>query len=287
MILIADSGSTKTNWIAIDASGNEVFKSETKGLNPTVFSFDTLKNRIQSNSSLMQINDKVDKIFFYGAGCGTEKPKEVLKQILSSFYIKATIQVFEDTKAAVFSVTNNPAIVCILGTGSNCSYFNGKKVIQKITSLGYILMDEASGNYFGKEILRAFFYKKMPKELANSFFETYHINPEIVKGNLYKKENPNAYLASFMPFAVAHRKNLFIQKMIDKGLRLFVENHILQYKESTELPIHFVGSVAYLLKDEIKNVLSVYNLQVGKIVQHPIDGLVQYHVKKHIENKKI
>lgn len=280
MILIADSGSTKTNWLALSKSGKEIVRTKTKGLNPAVFDLEILKNRIEANKELTEIKNLVTEIYFYGAGCGTETPKNILKNLLVELFPNASVSVKEDTEAAVFSVTDKPAIVCILGTGSNCSFYDGHKVHQKIASLGYIVMDDASGNYYGKQLLRDYFFNKMPKDLAYKFKASYDLNPDIIKLNLYKRENPNTYLANFVRFLVQHKETQYGQNTIKKGFNLFIENQILQYPESVDLPIHFVGSIAHFLKKELKECLHKKGLQLGKIERHPINGLAKYHINK-------
>ena len=280
MILIADSGSTKTNWLAIDNNGKEIFKTKTEGLNPSVFEMEVIQKRILDNPELLKFKGQIHHVFFYGAGCGTETPRKNLATLLQSLFNNAKVTVKEDTEAAVFSVTETPAIVCILGTGSNCSYFDGEKVHQKITSLGYIVMDDASGNYYGKQLLRDYFFNKMPKNLATEFSKEYDLNPDTIKLNLYKKENPNTYLANFVRFLVKNKDTDYGQKNIKKGLDLFIENQILNYPESKSLPIHFIGSLAHFFKEELNYCLEKYHLILGKIERHPINGLVNYHLKK-------
>ncbi len=280
MILLADSGSTKTNWLAIDNNGKEIFKTKTEGLNPSVFEMEVIKKRILDNPELLKFKDKITHLSFYGAGCGTETPRKNLAALLQTIFNNAKVTVKEDTEAAVFSVTEKPAIVCILGTGSNCSYFDGNKVHQKIASLGYIVMDDASGNYYGKQLLRDYFFNKMPKNLATEFSEEYDLNPDTIKLNLYKKENPNTYLANFVRFLVKNKDTDYGQKTIKKGLDLFIENQILQYPESKNLPIHFIGSLAHFFREELNYCLKKQHLTLGKIERHPINGLVNYHLKK-------
>ncbi len=280
MILIADSGSTKTNWIAIDTNGNELFKANTKGLNPAVFSEQILTNRIKDCKTLISSQNEVDVIHFYGAGCGTKTPKVILHNVLINIFPNAKIHIKEDTLAAVNSVTTEPAIVCILGTGSNCSFFDGKKTHQKIASLGYSVMDDASGNYFGRILLRDYFFHKMPTEFATNFAKNYNLDADDIKKHLYKKENPNTYLANFSHFLVQNKNSKYAQNVILTGIRLFIKNQILQFKNCTDLPIHFIGSLAFFLQDEIKILFKEYNLKLGKIERHPINGLVNYHFKR-------
>jgi N-acetylglucosamine kinase-like BadF-type ATPase len=281
MILIADSGSTKTNWIALNSKGEEVFKIDTKGLNPAVFSKETLYKRIISKNELKEIKTEVEKIFFYGAGCGTPTPRKYLREVFEEIFDNADIEIREDTIAAVKSLqTSTPGIVCILGTGSNCSYFDGEKTHQKIISLGYIIMDIASGNYYGKQLLKDYYFGKMPVKFAKKFESKYDLNPDVVKENLYKKDNPNTYLAQIGRFLIENKSNGYAKKVIKIGLRLFVENQILQFKESKSIPIYFVGSIAHFLSTEIREVLDEYSLELGKIVRHPIISLAEYHSKR-------
>jgi len=278
MILVADSGSTKTNWIAIKKGGETFFKIDTAGLNPAVFAKEVLFERITGNKDLYDNRSKVEKIFFYGAGCGTQTSRKFLKTIFKSIFDKAEIEIYEDTIAAVKSLqTNEPGIVCILGTGSNCSYYDGENTHQKIVSLGYIIMDLASGNYYGKQLLKEYYYNKMPRDLAEKFENEYDLSPDEIKENLYKRNNPNTYLAQLGRFLIENKSSDYAQNIIKEGLRLFTENQILQFEESKNIPINYVGSIAHFLSDEIKEVLDEYNLKLGRIVRHPIITLAQHH----------
>lgn len=278
MILVADSGSTKTSWIALNSKGETFFKIETKGLNPAVFDKKTLYDRITSKKELNEVKNKVKRIFFYGAGCGTATARNYLREIFKEIFINAESNIFEDTIAAVKCLqTSNPAIVCILGTGSNCSYFDGKETHQKVVSLGYIIMDDASGNYYGKQLLRDFYFNKMPSDFANKFASSYDLSADDIKEQLYKNENPNTYLAQIGRFLIENKSSAYAQEVIKVGLRSFVENQIQQFDESSRVPIYFVGSIAHFLKEEIIEVLREYDLKLGKIVRHPILTLAHEH----------
>jgi len=281
MILVADSGSTKTNWIAINDKGETHFKIDTHGLNPAVFSRETLYDRVITKKELFDIKDDVKEIYFYGAGCGTKKAADYLKALFEDIFTNAYIEIYEDTIAAVKSLqTDSPGVVCILGTGSNCSYFDGKETHQKIVSLGYMLMDSASGNFYGKQIIKDHAYGTMPKELAKKFESQYDLSPDTIKTNLYKKDNPNTYLASVGRFLIENKSSDYAQKIIKDGIRFFVENQIMQFEECKNVPVYFVGSIAHFLHDEIVDVLAEYDLTLGKIVRHPIVTLAAYHASK-------
>lgn len=286
MILIADGGSTKADWILLDKEGEQVFKTRTGGLNPAVFSEDLMKARLNDNEDLYSVKEQVTNVYFYGAGCGTEKPTALLKSIFESFFSNAEVDVKEDTYAAAYAVTSEPGIVCILGTGSNSCYFDGEEVDVRIPSLGYILMDEASGNYFGKKLLRDYYYGKMPSEIARMFEEQFNVDADHIKKHLYKMDNPNTYLATFAEFLLRNERNVYFNRVLHKGMKDFFKNRILPYKESQEVPIHFVGSIAYFASDIIKDVARFHLLKIGNIVRRPIDGLIDYH-KKQIKLQQV
>lgn len=282
MILIADSGSTKTDWILINTNKDIVGKSQTKGLNPSVFSESDLYKTITSNTEVMHYVNDIKQVFFYGAGCGTETPKKVICSVLEEVFDSAMISVKEDIFAAAYAVSDNrEGIVCILGTGSNCSYFDGKELLlSKIPSMGYLLMDDASGNYFGKILLKDYFHKKMPKKLHDMFQKEFNLYPDDVKQNLYQKGNPNSYLASFASFLITHKNEPYCSEIIKNGFSDFIENQITQYDKVYDLPIHFVGSISYFLQDELMRALKSFRLNTGNFIQKPIDNLVAYHLKK-------
>lgn len=280
MILIADGGSTKADWILLDLLGNQKFKTRTEGLNPAVFSEKALHQRLEANAELAEVKDAVTELYFYGAGCGTKKPTLLLKSIFEKYFNNAKVTVKEDTYAAAFSVTTKPGIVCILGTGSNSCYFDGEHVDVRIPSLGYVLMDEASGNYFGKKLIRDYYYKKMPKEISEKFESEFNLDADTIKRNLYKEANPNTYLAHFAEFILKNERNAYFNKVLHKGIKEFFKNRILPIEESKELPVHFVGSIAYFSQDIIKDVARYHMVKLGKFVRRPIDGLIEFHRNK-------
>ena len=279
MRLIVDSGSTKTDWIAIDDSGAIIFETFTLGLNPQVLTEYIIEERIINNYDLYQNRKKINKIYFYGAGCGTQPPKELLTKVLSSIFINSDFDIKEDTYAAVYACCKptSKAIVSILGTGSNCSYYDGERLHQKVTSLGYVLMDDASGNYFGRQLLRDFYFNKLSKDLANKFKAEFDLKAEIIKDSLYKKPNPNTYLAKFAKFLVENKDLEYSKNLIKKGFILFIENQIEQFDNHKDVELHFVGSIGYYLKNELKEVIDSKNLKLGKVLRRPIEGLVAYH----------
>lgn len=284
MVLIVDSGSTKCDWLAVDSSsGEQLFeKQRTKGLNPAILSRKKLKKTVKKNEVLKANHSAVSHVFFYGAGCGTEKPKQLLQEVLQDIFENAQVSVKEDTYAAVYAtvgIASKPAVVCILGTGSNCSYFNGIEIEQRVKSLGYSIMDDAAGNYFGRQLIRDYYFNQMPEELKVSFAEKYNLESDFIKYNLYKQPNPNAYLASFAEFMFLNKDSSYISNLIQDGIRLFAKNMIFQYREELKtVPVHFAGSIAYFSQDEIHAVGKELGFKVGNFARRPIEGLVNYHV---------
>jgi N-acetylglucosamine kinase-like BadF-type ATPase len=280
MKLIVDSGSTKADWIAIDNNGKIVFTTQTLGLNPEILNEKEVIERLNDRFDILQNKNNATHLFFYGAGCGTERMKLFLSQIFQAYFSNAIVVVEEDTYAAVYATTpkNEKAIVSILGTGSNCSYFDGKELHQKVQSLGYIIMDDCSGNVFGKELIRKYYFNKMPQHLALEFEKEYDMTPDYIKSKLYKEANPNAYLATFAKFLIQHKEDPFCKKIIYKGMKSFVKNYIKQYDNYQEVPIHFVGSIAFYLKDELAETFDKYQIKLGNVLRRPIDGLIAYHV---------
>ncbi len=284
MILITDGGSTKCDWIAIDKNGNQTAeKIRTKGLNPAIINEKKLSKIIKKNEGLLALAEEVTHIYFYGAGCGTEKPRHLLKFVLESFFTNAKVEVREDTYAAVRACINTKdeaAVVCILGTGSNCSYFDGKTLHQRVDSLGYTLMDDASGNYFGKQLIRDYYFNKMPETIKLAFAHKHNLDSDFIKYNLYKQPNPSAYLASHAEFMFLNKDSEYIKNLIKEGIRVFTNNMILQFKnEIKTAPVHFAGSIAYFAKDEIIEVAKELGFTVGNFIRRPIEGLLSYHIK--------
>jgi N-acetylglucosamine kinase-like BadF-type ATPase len=279
MKLLVDSGSTKADWISIDDNGKVLFTTQTLGLNPEVLGKDQIVSRLDDKFDISHNKKSVTHLYFYGAGCGTDRMKNFLSGVFKEYFSKAAVSVQEDTYAAVFATTpkNEKAIVSILGTGSNCSYFDGLVLHQKVQSLGYIAMDDCSGNQFGRQLIRGYYFGKMPKDLAAKFEKAYDLDADTIKHNLYKEPNPNAYLATFAKFLIEYKDEPYCKKIILQGMEDFVENYIKQYDNHREVPVHFIGSIAFYLREELKQVLDKHKIKLGNVLRRPIDGLIAYH----------
>ncbi|MCM4167303.1 hypothetical protein KCTC52924_02886 [Arenibacter antarcticus] len=279
MILIVDSGATKSDWIALDEKGDQLFMTQTLGLSPEVLTRPVIEDRLADNFELSKNRERVSHLYFYGAGCGTDRMRNFLGEIFKEFFPNAKAEVKEDTYAAIYATTKvgHHGIVCILGTGSNCSYYDGEILHQKVASLGYIPMDDGSGNFFGRKLIRDYYFNKMPKDLATKFEKEYNLDADVIKENLYKQPNPNTYLATFARFIVENKNHPYSRGVIDKGFQQFVNNYIMQFELATKVPVSFVGSIAHYLRDELTAVIERNDLVLGVIRQRPIEGLVEFH----------
>lgn len=284
MIAIADSGSTKTDWVILNDDLTENFRTNTIGFNPYHIDAKSIEAEMIKNEELKVISDKISHVFFYGAGCSADFLKDIVKDGFRNYFKNADLLVDHDLLAACYAVyRGKPAIVCILGTGSNACYFDGQQLKEATPSLAYILGDEGSGNHMGKKLLHAYFSKKMPQYLADKFHETYHLTVSVMNINVYQKPLANAYLASFSKFVHEHKDEPFIQNLIYTSMSDFFENQVLPNPEARFSEINFIGSVAHYYEDIIRAVAANFHLEVGHIVRKPIDNLVDYH-KKYILN---
>lgn len=284
MILIADGGSTKADWIALDENKEQLFKVRTGGLNPAVVPLEVLRARILEADEFSENLDAVTQIFFYGAGCGTDVATKILKDLFEELFPNAEVVVAEDTLAAVYAAAgNDPAIVCILGTGSNSSYFDGETIQSNAVSLGYIVMDEASGNYFGKRLIRNYFYKVMPPYMAEKFEKEFNLEPDHIKFNLYRQPNPNTYLANFASFMFHYKEDPYVLNLMEDGFDAFFRSRVLPYNKDKSTPIYFIGSIAFYFSDILEKVAAKHDLKITGVIQRPIHNLIEYHKQNLIK----
>jgi glucosamine kinase len=279
MFLLAESGSTKTQWRLFD--GDKIHASESLGINPffadKVFVFSEL-----DKTNLKDYSGKIDKIIFYGAGCSSEERNEFLKQIFQAYFPSCLdIIVDHDMMAACMALFGDGnGIACIIGTGSNSCVYEQGKITQNVPALGYILGDEASGADIGKEILKHYIYKTLPDDIYLYIKNTLKLDKEDVFEAVYKQPLPNRYLASFSVIASEFRQTEFIQTILKRGFDAFTKYHIACYPEARDYPIAAVGSIAEVFQAEFEEVLHSYNLKLTKVDKAPIDALVTYYSKQ-------
>ena len=284
MIAIVDGGSTKCDWVILDKFGKVFLKTETIGFNPNIIDSEMIVPEIEKNSNLLTIKDSLQKVFFYGSGCGVPENVALVENEFQKVFKNAEVTVKEDLTAAAYAAYNGkPAIVCILGTGSNSCYFDGEKIKRELPSLGFLIGDEGSGSAIGKNLLRRFFMKKLPSDLQNDFIEKYHLTIEDAIKNMYHNPRANAYLADFNKFVVERKSHPYFQNMVFDEMKNFLDYQVLPYEEAKDAEINFIGSIAFYYEDILRAAAAELNLNVGCIVQKPIESLVDYH-KKYILN---
>lgn len=279
MILIAESGSSKCEWWLI--IGGEVIKTyETQGFNPYYHSIEEIENGIQQNSEFFAIRNDVQQIRYLGAGCSTQDKCEIVSKGLEKVFSNASIKVEHDLLGAAYATYNGePGIVGILGTGSNSCFFDGKKLMQKTPSLGFIMGDEGGGGYFGKKLVTAFAYGWLDDEISKDFSDTYQYSVDQLIHRVNSEPHANVFLAGFMPFLAKHQSNPFIENLLVSGMEEYLVNHVLPFKKSSQVPIHFVGSVAHYFKKHISIAADIHGFQIGNIIQKPGKNLVDYFLK--------
>jgi len=284
MIAIVDGGSTKCDWVILDKFGKVFLKTETIGFNPNIIDSEMIVPEIEKNNNLLTIKDSLQKVFFYGSGCGVPENVALVENEFQKVFKNAEVTVKEDLTAAAYAAYNGkPAIVCILGTGSNSCYFDGEKIKRELPSLGFLIGDEGSGSAIGKHLLRRFFMKKLPSDLQNDFIEKYNLTIEEAIKNMYHNPRANAYLADFNKFVVERKSHPYFQNMVFDEMKNFLDYQVLPYEEAKDAEINFIGSIAFYYEDILRAAAAELNLNVGCIVQKPIESLVDYH-KKYILN---
>ncbi len=284
MIIVADSGSTKCDWAIVENDGSIVSVFSTIGFNPYFHSKEFILKELHKNRGHFPPLKRVEKVFFYGAGASAEHLNKTLHESLSFFFSKASVEVDHDLVGAAYATYDGrPAISCILGTGSNSCFFDGKEIHEEVPSLAYVLGDEGSGSYFGKQLLRDYFYKRLPKEILDPFVKEFQPTKDKVVSAVYREPHANVYLASYMHFISLFKENPYFEKLISKGLNEFVDIHIKCFSNYQDVPVHFVGSVGYFYEDLLRKVAKQNKFTVGTIVKKPIDGLIDYHLKYKLE----
>jgi len=278
MIAVVDGGSTKCDWVILDDGGDFLFKTGTTGFNPNIIDVEAIPGELQSNSQLSEIRFKIKHVFFYGSGCGVPDNRLKVENALKQFFVNSKFAVKEDLTAAAYSAYNGkPAIVCILGTGSNSCYFDGKEIRTELPSLGFLLGDDGSGCALGKALVKNYFMKKLPADLHQEFTETYHLEIDELIRNMYHNPRANAYLADFSKFIVDRKEHPFLQHLIFEELKNYFDYQVLPYEQSKTCEINFIGSIAYYYEDILRAAAAEFHLNIGTIVQKPIERLVEYH----------
>lgn len=280
MILVADSGSTKAHWNLVDDNGN-ISHYETLGFNPLFIDTKGIVAELQKGFEPLAVADKIARVYFYGASCSSYERKAVVADALKQVFKQSDVMVDHDMLAAARALCGDkPGIAAILGTGSNACYYDGKDIVENIPALGFILGDEGSGAYIGRLLVRGFIYKTMPLELSDKFYATYQLTKDDIFAAVYSKPLPNRFLAQFTTFATRNMEHPYIANILEQAFDDFFTNHIVRYSRHKDVPVGFVGSVAYYHADILKRVAAKYSVTVATVVKEPIGELTRYHIAK-------
>ena len=274
--LIVDSGSTKADWVYLENA--QVLTCQTLGFNPLTHERQDLQNSIQQVQAQLNIKAPLS-IYYYGSGISTKTTQEVY-EIFNHEFESADINITNDLLGAARAVCqNDPGIVCIAGTGSNACVYDGSKIINKINSLGYLLGDEGSGGHLAKKLIRDYFYHLLPSHLTRAFEIQYpDFNKNDFLDRLYKHDMPNAYLASFSKFLGERKTDPYVKSLLISCFRAFIRLHVFPFANTYKLPIYMIGSIAHHFKEDWISVIKEYGLEMGRFIEKPIAGLIEYHL---------
>jgi len=277
--LIADSGATKCEWALLQNGKKKKFI--TQGISPYFLSKEQIAELFRKELLPKLKGISVNKVHFYGTGLANPENVKAVKWAFKQVLTEATVNAYTDLLAAARALCNNEkGMACILGTGSNSCYYNGKSIVKSSPSLGYILGDEGSGAYLGKRVIQYYLYNTFDEDLKSRFDARFTTTPIEILENVYKMPLANRYLASFAIFLAENRGHYMIENIIEDTLNDFFYTHLCKYKESWTHPINFIGGVAYGCRDVIKDLCSSYELELGKVMAKPIEGLITFHSEK-------
>ncbi|MFC5283801.1 N-acetylglucosamine kinase [Pedobacter alpinus] len=279
MLLVADGGSSKTDWI-LQTKNKSLEKYSTSGLNPFFWSEKEIVRSLNNFEPFNSFANEVTELHFFGAGCSSPDRRELISNALTNRFKNAFIAVESDLLgSAIACCKDTPGFSCILGTESNISFYNGQDVESNL-GLGYVLGEEGSGTYFGKKLITDFIYKTAPKDILAAFDKEYQLNKETVIKNLYQKAMPNYFLASFAQFMSLYYDHPYIQNLLTNGFHDFIKSHILRYSNYKEYYCHFVGSIGFHFQEILKTVTKEYEINTGIILEKPIDELFDWIKKR-------
>lgn len=274
-ILIADSGATKTEWCI---PGNGTFKTE--GLNPYYHTTESIREVIEKDLLPKLKGKQIEKVFFYGAGCDGNEKKQVVLDALQANFRKSEIAVYHDLLGAARACfLNEPGIACILGTGSNSCLYDGTEIVEHIHSLAFILGDEGSAAWFGKQLVNKYFRFEVPDDLKADLEENYNMSMEHITKGVYDGSQKSRFIASYASFLGEHVDHPFIREMLHEGFENFLTRIVMKYSNAENNEVRFIGSVAYAYQDIIKNILQKNGMKAGLFIQKPMDRLVEFHTK--------
>jgi glucosamine kinase len=280
MIIIADSGSTKTAWRQISSEG-VIADANTMGINPYYQNTQEIAQMLEQSLLVQWPGVEPKEIYFYGAGCSAPDKQAMVEAAIKEVYPNSKIEVHHDLEAAARALCGDePGIACILGTGSNSCLYDGQEIVEALPNLGFILGDEGSGGYMGKRLVQTFLNNELPADIHEAFQKRYNLTRDEVVDHVYRKPYPNRYMATFAKFLFDHRQHPFVYQMIFQSFCDFFEKTIIKYPDYQQYNVNFVGSIAFYFGDILRKVAQQYNVRVQHILESPMAGLSLYHQQK-------
>ena len=274
--LIADSGATKAEWCLLKNGRKKTLF--TQGISPYFLNTEQIYQLLEKELKPRLRKEDIHEIYYYGTGCANPLNARSVKKAISKSFSGAKVEVTHDLMGAARALCGrDKGVACILGTGANSCYYNGKKILKNSPGLGYVLGDEGSGAYLGKKVIQYYLYGTFDDELRGRFDLTYTTNASEILENVYKKPLPNRYLAGFARFLADNRGHYMIENIIEDGLNDFFFTHLCKYREAWSLPIHFAGSIAFGFKDVLQQLCNSYEFELGRVMKNPMEGLIEYH----------
>ena len=279
MILLADSGSTKTEWVLLDA-GKQVSIFHTQGISPLFMDEATILEIFKTEVYPHTTEFNITRVYFYGTGCSTEERRNRVKHPLVELMNTKDVFVDHDLMAAARALCKDRSgMAAILGTGSNSCLFNGTQIVANVPSLGFVLGDEGSGAHMGKELLRMFVYGELDKPLHEEVYETYKLDKEVVLERIYRQPMPGRFAASLVPFIKKHIHHQQMLQLTGDCFDAFLLRQISKYEGHKELPLHVTGSVGYQFREQLEQRAAKAGVSLGLVIRQPMEGLIDYHLQ--------
>ncbi|GAA4136084.1 ATPase [Sphingobacterium kyonggiense] len=282
MILVADSGSSRSDWM-LQLPDSKPLSFSTKGLNPFFVSEKEITNTMSDVQEIIPYINEIHEVYFFGAGCSTPDRRELVSNALSEIFPSSYISVESDILGSAYATFGeSKGLICNLGTGSDISFFDGEILAPSVHGNGYVLGDEGSGAWFGKQLITDYLYETMPRDLMRVFKEAHHITKDIIIKNVYQRDRPNAYLASFAKFMGDNRAHPYIDNLLRNGFDEFVRTNVMTYPEFWEYEVHFVGQIAYHFDLHLREVCSLHGVKIGTILKNPIEEIFHFVVNREL-----
>mgnify|MGYP002550440870 FL=1 len=275
MILIADSGSTKTDWCLVE-NGKNILRFQTRGTNPFFQTEEEILEEIETGLLPGLKGVEPSSVHFYGAGCAFPEKNEIIRRAVSR-HLPVPVEVGSDLLAAARALCGDrPGIACILGTGSNSCQYDGKEIVKNVSPLGFILGDEGSGAVLGKLLIGDILKDQLPPALKELFLSQYGLTPALIMDRVYRQPFPNRFLAGFSPFILEHLDEPAVWELVTRSFLAFFTRNVKQY-DYFDLPVHLAGSVAWHYQTVLKEIAFDLGIRLGTIIQSPMEGLIRYH----------